>query len=164
MVYEHNRRPNCTVSDLVMGNEYMFHVFSENICGLSEEAGLSKNTAVISKSGTDALWDGDWLYEIGFEHYKPLNLDLFYSQRLFCAFSGCKLQNLPGCNLIGSQDFLFSAQIFKAAGFRMFTVSQKSFLKQIVVRKRHILTFADALQKKLCDWSSPVKVGGPWRL
>ncbi|KAI5097051.1 myosin-binding protein C, fast-type [Silurus meridionalis] len=50
-VYEHNRRPSCTVSDLVMGNEYTFRVFSENICGLSEEAGLSKNTAVIPKAG-----------------------------------------------------------------------------------------------------------------
>uniref|UniRef100_A0A8C9R9L5 Myosin-binding protein C, fast-type n=1 Tax=Scleropages formosus TaxID=113540 RepID=A0A8C9R9L5_SCLFO len=51
MVYEHNRRPNCTVSDLVMGNEYVFRIFSENICGLSDEAGLSKNTAVIAKTG-----------------------------------------------------------------------------------------------------------------
>ncbi|XP_030645637.1 myosin binding protein Ca [Chanos chanos] len=50
-VYEHNRRPSCTVSDLVMGNEYTFRVFSENICGLSDEAGLSKNTAVIDKTG-----------------------------------------------------------------------------------------------------------------
>ncbi|KAF4093173.1 hypothetical protein AMELA_G00029480 [Ameiurus melas] len=50
-VYEHNRRPSCTISDLVMGNEYTFRIFSENICGLSEEAGLSKNTAVISKTG-----------------------------------------------------------------------------------------------------------------
>ncbi|XP_036445574.1 myosin binding protein Ca isoform X2 [Colossoma macropomum] len=50
-VYEHNRRPSCTVSDLVMGNEYMFRIFSENICGLSEEAGVSKNTAVIGKTG-----------------------------------------------------------------------------------------------------------------
>ncbi|KAL0993313.1 hypothetical protein UPYG_G00105970 [Umbra pygmaea] len=49
-VFEHNRRPNCTVSDLVMGNEYSFRVFSENICGLSEEVGISKNTAVIGKS------------------------------------------------------------------------------------------------------------------
>ncbi|XP_039644630.1 myosin binding protein Cb isoform X7 [Perca fluviatilis] len=49
-VYEHNRRPNCTASDLIMGNEYMFRVFSENICGLSEEARLSKNTAVIAKT------------------------------------------------------------------------------------------------------------------
>lgn len=50
-VYEHNRRPSCTVSDLVIGNEYSFRVFSENICGLSEQAGISKNTAVIAKTG-----------------------------------------------------------------------------------------------------------------
>ncbi|KAI4875367.1 hypothetical protein NFI96_022851, partial [Prochilodus magdalenae] len=50
-VYDHNRRPSCTVSDLVMGNEYSFRVFSENICGLSEEAGVSKNKAVIGKAG-----------------------------------------------------------------------------------------------------------------
>lgn len=34
-----------------MGNEYSFRVYSENLCGLSEEPGLSKNTAVISKTG-----------------------------------------------------------------------------------------------------------------
>ncbi|KAF7658839.1 hypothetical protein LDENG_00006710, partial [Lucifuga dentata] len=50
-VYEHNRRPSCTVSDLVMGNEYSFRVFSKNICGLCDEAGISKNTAVITKTG-----------------------------------------------------------------------------------------------------------------
>lgn len=50
-VYEHNRRPSCTVSDLVIGNEYSFRVFSENICGLSDEAGVSRNTAVIAKTG-----------------------------------------------------------------------------------------------------------------
>uniref|UniRef100_A0A3Q3M178 Myosin-binding protein C, fast-type n=1 Tax=Mastacembelus armatus TaxID=205130 RepID=A0A3Q3M178_9TELE len=50
-VYEHNRRPNCTVSDLIMGNEFMFRVYSENICGLSEEPRQSKNTAVIAKTG-----------------------------------------------------------------------------------------------------------------
>uniref|UniRef100_A0AAR2LX01 Myosin-binding protein C, fast-type n=1 Tax=Pygocentrus nattereri TaxID=42514 RepID=A0AAR2LX01_PYGNA len=52
-VYEHNRRTNCTVSDLVMGNEYMFRVFSENLCGLSEDPSLSKNTATISKTGLE---------------------------------------------------------------------------------------------------------------
>ncbi|XP_035035721.1 myosin binding protein Ca isoform X3 [Hippoglossus stenolepis] len=51
MVYEHNRRPSCTVSDLVMGNEYFFRVFSENICGLSDNPGMSKNTAIIIKTG-----------------------------------------------------------------------------------------------------------------
>ncbi|XP_028669468.2 LOW QUALITY PROTEIN: myosin binding protein Ca [Erpetoichthys calabaricus] len=50
-VYEHNRRTNCTVSDLIMGNEYYFRVFSNNVCGLSEEAACTKNTAVIQKTG-----------------------------------------------------------------------------------------------------------------
>ncbi|XP_047465167.1 myosin binding protein Cb isoform X1 [Mugil cephalus] len=49
-VYEHNRRTNCTASDLIMGNEYMFRVYSENLCGLSEEPRASKNTAVITKT------------------------------------------------------------------------------------------------------------------
>ncbi|XP_023205449.1 myosin-binding protein C, fast-type isoform X1 [Xiphophorus maculatus] len=50
-VHEHNHRLSCTVSDLVMGNEYSFRVFSENICGLSDNAAISKNTAVIDKTG-----------------------------------------------------------------------------------------------------------------
>ncbi|KAM3859540.1 myosin-binding protein C, fast-type-like [Diretmus argenteus] len=52
-VYEHNRRTNCTASDLIMGNEYMFRVYSENLCGLSEEPGVSKDTAVIAKQGLE---------------------------------------------------------------------------------------------------------------
>ncbi|KAG8434139.1 hypothetical protein GDO86_012491, partial [Hymenochirus boettgeri] len=50
-VYEHNRQTRCTISDLIMGNEYYFRVFSENICGLSENPGVSKNTAYIQKTG-----------------------------------------------------------------------------------------------------------------
>ncbi|XP_053218731.1 myosin-binding protein C, fast-type isoform X1 [Podarcis raffonei] len=50
-VYEHNRLTRCTVSDLIIGNEYYFRVYSENICGLSEAPGVSKNTAHIQKSG-----------------------------------------------------------------------------------------------------------------
>ncbi|XP_051928324.1 myosin-binding protein C, fast-type-like [Hippocampus zosterae] len=50
-VYEHNKRTHCTVSDLVMGNEYMFRIYSENMCGLSEEPRNSKNTAAIAKTG-----------------------------------------------------------------------------------------------------------------
>ncbi|XP_066463895.1 myosin-binding protein C, fast-type-like isoform X2 [Eleutherodactylus coqui] len=50
-VYEHNRQPRCTVSDLIMGNEYFFRIFSENIVGLSDSPGVSKNTAVIEKTG-----------------------------------------------------------------------------------------------------------------
>uniref|UniRef100_UPI00398ED179 myosin binding protein Ca isoform X2 n=1 Tax=Pristiophorus japonicus TaxID=55135 RepID=UPI00398ED179 len=48
-VYEHNRHTHCTISDLIMGNEYYFRVFSENICGLSDSPRASKNTAVIQK-------------------------------------------------------------------------------------------------------------------
>ncbi|KFO26182.1 Myosin-binding protein C, fast-type [Fukomys damarensis] len=50
-VYEHNRHTSCTVSDLIVGNEYYFRVFSENICGLSDSPGVSKNTARILKQG-----------------------------------------------------------------------------------------------------------------
>ncbi|XP_047691104.1 myosin-binding protein C, fast-type isoform X3 [Prionailurus viverrinus] len=50
-VYEHNRHTSCTVSDLIVGNEYYFRVYSENICGLSDSPGVSKNTARILKTG-----------------------------------------------------------------------------------------------------------------
>ncbi|XP_063798954.1 myosin-binding protein C, fast-type-like isoform X1 [Pseudophryne corroboree] len=50
-VFEHNRQTRCTISDLIMGNEYYFRVYSENICGLSENATVSKNTAIIQKTG-----------------------------------------------------------------------------------------------------------------
>uniref|UniRef100_H3D5H1 Myosin-binding protein C, fast-type n=1 Tax=Tetraodon nigroviridis TaxID=99883 RepID=H3D5H1_TETNG len=49
-VYEHNRRPHCTASDLIIGNEYVFRVYSENLCGLSDDACQSKNSAVIAKT------------------------------------------------------------------------------------------------------------------
>ncbi|XP_072313039.1 myosin binding protein Cb isoform X2 [Eucyclogobius newberryi] len=52
-VYEHNRRTNCTTSDLIMGNTYQFRVFSENLCGRSEEGRVSKNTATIAKTGLE---------------------------------------------------------------------------------------------------------------
>ncbi|XP_055519396.1 myosin binding protein Ca [Leucoraja erinacea] len=52
-VYEHNRKPSCTISDLIMGNEYYFRVFSENICGLSDNSKVSKNTAFIQKESKD---------------------------------------------------------------------------------------------------------------
>ncbi|XP_069821943.1 myosin-binding protein C, cardiac-type [Dendropsophus ebraccatus] len=51
-VYEHYRRLNCVVSDLIMGNEYYFRVFSENLCGLSEKPVTTKNSAYIQKAGT----------------------------------------------------------------------------------------------------------------
>ena len=50
-VYEHSRHTSCTVSDLIVGNEYYFRVYTENVCGLSDLPGVSKNTAKILKTG-----------------------------------------------------------------------------------------------------------------
>nr|XP_042705216.1 myosin-binding protein C, cardiac-type isoform X7 [Chrysemys picta bellii] len=50
-VFDHYRRTNCVVSDLIMGNEYYFRVFSENLCGLSETAATTKTPAYIQKTG-----------------------------------------------------------------------------------------------------------------
>ncbi|XP_053321014.1 myosin-binding protein C, slow-type isoform X2 [Spea bombifrons] len=50
-VLEHYHRTNATISDLVLGNEYFFRVFSENMCGLSEAATRTPNSALIEKEG-----------------------------------------------------------------------------------------------------------------
>ncbi|XP_062974902.1 myosin-binding protein C, cardiac-type [Elgaria multicarinata webbii] len=52
-VFDHYRRTNCVISELIMGNEYYFRIFSENLCGLSENAATTKNSAFIKKTGTD---------------------------------------------------------------------------------------------------------------
>uniref|UniRef100_A0A8C1E4X4 Myosin binding protein C3 n=1 Tax=Cyprinus carpio carpio TaxID=630221 RepID=A0A8C1E4X4_CYPCA len=50
-VFEHYRRTNCVVSDLIMGNEYVFRVYAINMVGLSPEPCLSKDSAYIQKTG-----------------------------------------------------------------------------------------------------------------
>ncbi len=50
-VYEQYRRTNCVVSDLIMGNEYLFRVYAMNMVGLSPEPCLSKDSAYIQKTG-----------------------------------------------------------------------------------------------------------------
>ncbi|KAM4037757.1 myosin-binding protein C, slow-type isoform 8-T8 [Anomaloglossus baeobatrachus] len=50
-VLEHYHRTSATISDLVIGNEYYFRVFSENMCGLSEMATKTPNSALIEKEG-----------------------------------------------------------------------------------------------------------------
>ncbi|XP_070598271.1 myosin-binding protein C, cardiac-type [Erythrolamprus reginae] len=50
-VFDHYRRTNCVVTELIMGNEYYFRTFSENLCGLSENAAITKKTAYIKKTG-----------------------------------------------------------------------------------------------------------------
>ncbi|XP_073507583.1 myosin-binding protein C, slow-type isoform X10 [Phyllobates terribilis] len=50
-VLEHYHRTSATISELVIGNEYYFRVFSENMCGLSEMATKTPNSALIEKEG-----------------------------------------------------------------------------------------------------------------
>ncbi|XP_036440075.1 myosin-binding protein C, cardiac-type isoform X3 [Colossoma macropomum] len=50
-VYEQYRRTNCVVSDLIMGNEYIFRAFATNMVGLSPEPCMSKDSAYIQKTG-----------------------------------------------------------------------------------------------------------------
>ncbi|XP_038553708.1 myosin binding protein Hb isoform X2 [Micropterus salmoides] len=52
-VLEHYHRLNATISDLIMGNTYKFRVFSENKCGISEDATVAKEEAKILKTGID---------------------------------------------------------------------------------------------------------------
>ncbi|TKS90770.1 Myosin-binding protein C, slow-type [Collichthys lucidus] len=48
---EHYHRTCITITELVVGNEYFFRVFSENMCGMSETATLTKKSALIVKEG-----------------------------------------------------------------------------------------------------------------
>lgn len=48
---DHYHRLNATISDLIMGNTYKFRVFSENKCGASEGATVTKEEAKIVKTG-----------------------------------------------------------------------------------------------------------------
>ncbi|XP_032893805.1 myosin-binding protein C, slow-type isoform X4 [Amblyraja radiata] len=50
-VVDHYHRTNCFIPDLIVGNEYYFRVFAENMCGLSDEATKTKNCALIQKQG-----------------------------------------------------------------------------------------------------------------
>ncbi|XP_028257862.1 myosin-binding protein C, cardiac-type isoform X4 [Parambassis ranga] len=50
-VYEQYRRTNCVVSDLIMGNEYLFRVFAINLVGLSPEPCTTKDSVYIQKTG-----------------------------------------------------------------------------------------------------------------
>lgn len=48
---EHYHRTSATINELVIGNEYYFRVFAENMCGLSEDATMTKESALIAKDG-----------------------------------------------------------------------------------------------------------------
>ncbi|XP_053719001.1 myosin-binding protein C, slow-type isoform X4 [Synchiropus splendidus] len=48
---EHYHRTCIAITELVVGNEYFFRVYSENMCGLSETATQTKKSALIVKEG-----------------------------------------------------------------------------------------------------------------
>uniref|UniRef100_A0A672HG11 Myosin-binding protein C, slow-type n=1 Tax=Salarias fasciatus TaxID=181472 RepID=A0A672HG11_SALFA len=48
---EHYHRTCITITELVVGNEYFFRIYSENMCGLSETATQTKKSALIVKEG-----------------------------------------------------------------------------------------------------------------
>lgn len=50
-VVENYHRMNATISDLIMGNSYKFRIYSENKCGKSEDATVTKDAAKILKTG-----------------------------------------------------------------------------------------------------------------
>lgn len=50
-VYDQYRRTHCVASDLIMGNEYVFRVFANNLVGSSQEPCGTKDSAYIQKTG-----------------------------------------------------------------------------------------------------------------
>lgn len=48
---ENYHRLNATISDLIMGNSYIFRVFSQNKVGTSETGAVTKEVANIQKTG-----------------------------------------------------------------------------------------------------------------
>lgn len=48
---EHYHRNCITITELVVGNEYFFRIFAENMCGPSEAATQTKKSALIVKEG-----------------------------------------------------------------------------------------------------------------
>uniref|UniRef100_A0A669CPK8 Myosin binding protein C3 n=1 Tax=Oreochromis niloticus TaxID=8128 RepID=A0A669CPK8_ORENI len=50
-VHDQYRRTHCVVSNLIMGNEYVFRVFSINLVGLSPEPYCTKDSVYIQKTG-----------------------------------------------------------------------------------------------------------------
>lgn len=50
-VYDQYRRTHCVAADLIMGNEYVFRVFANNLVGSSQEPCCTKDSAYIQKTG-----------------------------------------------------------------------------------------------------------------
>ncbi|XP_071993326.1 immunoglobulin-like and fibronectin type III domain-containing protein 1 isoform X2 [Engystomops pustulosus] len=96
-VLENYHQTNCTVSDLIIGNSYYFRVFSENLCGLSEKATVTKDCAFIKK--TENTYKSPEYKDCDFaeapKFTQPLNdrtTTNGYTTKLFCSVRGSPKQ------------------------------------------------------------------------
>ncbi|XP_044029993.1 myosin-binding protein H-like isoform X14 [Siniperca chuatsi] len=93
-VLEHYHRLNATISDLIMGNTYKFRVFSENKCGISNDATVAKEEAKITKTGIE--YKPPEYKEHDFTEPPKFTTSLNdrattvgYSTKLLCSVRGC---------------------------------------------------------------------------
>ncbi|XP_046535674.1 myosin-binding protein H isoform X2 [Equus quagga] len=89
-VLERYHPTTCTVSDLIVGNSYSFRVFSENLCGLSASAAVTKELAHVQKADIAAKPKG--FVERDFSEAPSFTQPLAdhtstpgYSTQLFCS-------------------------------------------------------------------------------
>nr|XP_012614133.1 myosin-binding protein H isoform X2 [Microcebus murinus] len=89
-VLERFHSTTCTISDLIVGNSYSFRVFSENLCGLSASAAVTKGLAHIQKADIAAKPKG--FMERDFSEAPSFTQPLAdhsstpgYSTQLFCS-------------------------------------------------------------------------------
>ncbi|XP_029282009.1 myosin-binding protein C, cardiac-type isoform X2 [Cottoperca gobio] len=92
-VYEQYRRTNCVASDLIMGNEYVFRIFANNLVGPSPDPCNTTDSAYIHKTGIEykppTYKDHDFSQAPKFTH--PLinrSIIAGYSTTLSCSLSG----------------------------------------------------------------------------
>ncbi|XP_041837085.1 myosin-binding protein C, cardiac-type [Melanotaenia boesemani] len=92
-VHDQYRRTHCVVSDLIMGNEYVFRVFSINLVGLSPDPCTTKDSVYIQKTGimykSPSYKEHDFSEPPKFTH--PLvsrSIIAGYSATLSCAVRG----------------------------------------------------------------------------
>ncbi|KAM4570621.1 myosin binding protein Ha [Fundulus diaphanus] len=108
-VLEHYHRLTATVSDLIMGNSYLFRVFSENQVGRSEKSTVTKKAATIPKKGI--VYKPPEYQEHDFSEAPKFTTPLIdraatvgYTTKLLCSVRGCpkpKIEWLKNQMIIG---------------------------------------------------------------
>ncbi|XP_063071261.1 myosin binding protein Hb [Engraulis encrasicolus] len=93
-VVENYHRMNATISDLIMGNSYKFRIYSENKCGKSEDATVTKDAAKILKTGIDynppIYQEHDFSEAPKFTTNMPdRSTTVGYTAKLLCSVRGC---------------------------------------------------------------------------